>query len=132
MKCILLLTFAGLTVIGCTNKGQSSAPSSSGWTDAQVKEISEWHFKEVSSKMQTLSSRGDNAKKEFSKCWTLKMANEYSYAEYKKAWKDLDDYIRTNNIVLTTLNESVALGQKYPIHQRTTDFGVECGNELKM
>lgn len=120
-----------MAMVGCTNKSQSSS-SSTGWTDAQVSEVSEWHFKEVSSKMQTLGTRGDNAKKEFSKCWTLKMANEYSYPEYKKAWKELDDYVRANHVVLTTINESAALGQKYPIHQRTTDFGVECGNELKM
>ena len=79
-----------------------------------------------------MATRGDNAKREFSKCWAKKMSNEYSYAEYNKAWKELDDYVRTNHIALTTLDESVALGQKYPLHQRMNDFVVECGNELKM
>jgi hypothetical protein len=130
MNKIIVLTVSILFVWGCTKKDQPAA--SSGWSDSQTSEISDWHFKEVSSKMQTLSTRGDNAKKEFSRCWTLKMAKEYSYDEYKKASKDLDEYVRSNHVVLTTVDESLALGQKYPFHQRMTDFAVECGNELKM
>lgn len=130
MRKIILFVMPILMLAACTKKSETSAPS--GWTDAQINEVSEWHFKDVSSKAQSMATRGDNAKKEFSRCWALKMAKEYSYSEYKKAWKELDDYIRTNNVVLTTLNESIALGQKYPFHQRMNDFVVECGNELKI
>ena len=128
MKFITYLLFFVAAASGCT-KSQSS---SSGWTDAQIDEVSGWHFSNVSSKSQTMATRGDNAKREFSKCWAIKISHEYSYAEYNKAWKELDEYVRTNHIVLTTLDESVALGQKYPLHQRMNDFVVECGNELKM
>lgn len=131
MRRLILATASILIFVACTKKSETSAPSS-GWTDAQISEVSEWHFKDVSSKAQSMATRGDNAKKEFSRCWTLKMAKEYSYPEYKKSWKELDDYVRTNNVVITTLNESIALGQKYPFHQRMNDFVVECSNELKI
>ncbi len=106
--------------------------ASDGWTDAQITEIANWHFLNVSSKAQTLSIRGDNAKKEFSKCWAQKMSKEYSYASYQKATKDLDTYVRTNKVVIRTIEESEALGAKFPIHNRMIEFGVQCGNELKM
>lgn len=131
MKKIISLAMSILILSSCTKKSETST-SSSGWTDAQINEVSEWHFKDVSSKAQSMATRGDNAKKEFSRCWALKMAKEYSYPEYKKAWKELDDYVRTNNVVITTLNESITLGQKYPFHQRMNDFVVECSNELKI
>lgn len=123
--CLLLISFA---VSGC--KKESDLPK--GWSESELNEVSDWHFNNVSTKMQTLSTRGDNAKREFSKCWAKKMANEYTYSEYKRVWKELDDYVRNNNVIITTLNESVALGQKFPFHQRMSDFGVECGNELHM
>lgn len=127
---LAVLFSTAFQITSCTKKDSTDLPN--GWSSSELNEVSQWHFENVSSKMQTLASRGDNAKKEFSKCWAFKMAKEYSHSEYKKASSDLDEYIKKNNVVITTLDQSVELGQKYPFHQRMTDFAIECGNELKM
>lgn len=128
--CIVLSII--LISLSCTKKSKSSKPDSSGWTENEIGEVSDWHFNSMSSKMQTLATRGDNAKKSFSNCWTLKMANEYSYGEFKKAWKEFDEYSLKNKVVISTESDVDALGLKFPVYQRTGEFAVQCGNELNM
>lgn len=125
----LLLLIGGLSLSGCFNKDEA-VPS--GWSKAQLDELNQFCFDNITSKMRTLSDRGDNAKREFAKCMGLKLAREFSHSEYQKAWTAYDEYVKKNQVVVRTIEESAALGNLHPIHNRISESSLKCGQELGM